>query len=241
MTAARRALASRCGSGRAAPLRRTRLGRGRGVGAGSGVVLLHVLAGTDPTLAGGEERRDGQGRSARRSGVRSGRHRGPCSLRRACAIARQARSRRHPRLGPASPRGAARPPETTLAGDPSRVDHAFVADLCRRFVAHLARRAGRRTTTSRSTSTGGRRLRARARARDPRGAVGRGRHLRRARGARGPTGRRARGRHASAPAGGVALVLPCHRVVAADGIGGYGTNGVSLEAPPARARGRRRL
>jgi len=46
---------------------------------------------------------------------------------------------RRRRLFPAAgdPQGGARPPDVTLAADPSQVGDGFVPDLCRRFVAHL--------------------------------------------------------------------------------------------------------
>ena len=66
-------------------------------------------------------------------------------------------------------------------------------------------------------------------ARALRGPARRGRHLRRARRARRRARRGARGRAASAPATGSALFVPCHRVVAAGGLGSYGSLGVGYK------------
>ncbi len=119
------------------------------------------------------------------------------------------------------------PPSATLAGELRPLGHAFVADLCRRFVAHLngepvayddveldldgcteferdLTRAIRRVSWGEVVSYG-----------ELAALAGR------------PGAARAAGAYCAGSD--VALVIPCHRVVAADGIGGYGPSGVQLK------------
>jgi methylated-DNA-[protein]-cysteine S-methyltransferase len=135
-----------------------------------------------------------------------------------------------PRRG--ASRGAASTPEVTLANDPSRLGNAFVADLCRRFEAHL----------------GGDEVAYDDVPVDVPGLSGfHGRLLRAARTigwgdvvtygglaalAGSPRASRAAGSFCAASR--LALVVPCHRVVAAGRgepyeIGGYGASGTALK------------
>jgi methylated-DNA-[protein]-cysteine S-methyltransferase len=191
------------------------------------VVLLHVLAGTDPTVVGGEARTDEAwtvGGAADRIAAEPLDARPPRRGQRD----RTSRSLEPPSPpGPTAPRGAARPPEATLSGGLRLRDHDFVADLCRRFVAHLSgdrvayddveldlggrtdfecelTRAVRRVAWGEVVSYG-----------ELAALAGR------------PGAARAAGTFCAGSD--VALVIPCHRVIAADGIGGYGSTGVLVK------------
>ena len=126
-----------------------------------------------------------------------------------------------------SPLGGASAPTGTLAENPSRRGDAFAADLCRRLRAHLA---------GRPTSYGDveldltgctelqRRLAETLRA-VPWGEVVTYGEL--AALAGGPGAARAAGSFCAGNR--FALIVPCHRVVAAEGVGGYGVGGVALK------------
>lgn len=125
------------------------------------------------------------------------------------------------------PPGGASPPEATLSRDLTRESDGFVPDLCRRFAAHLE---GRPTDYgdvpidlawfSAFQADLTRALRA-----VPWGEVVTYGELAALAGR--PGAARAAGSFcARSP---YALVLPCHRVVAAGGIGGYGASGVTLK------------
>lgn len=170
-------------------VRRTYVVPGWGTGevwARGSVVVLHVLAGTDPTLP-------------------------------AAGAA----------PGPATPKGARTPPGFTLPRDATRESDAFVTGLCRRVAAHLA---GERTSyddveldlTGRTDFD---RALAAALRRVPWGEVVTYGELAALAGRPGA----ARAAGAFCAGNDVALVVPCHRVVAASGIGGYGASGVLIK------------
>lgn len=131
------------------------------------------------------------------------------------------------RLRAGEPRGGTRPPGVTLATDHARKRDGFVPDLCRRFAAHLA---GQPTAYGDipidlawfSAFQADLALALQA---VPWGEVVTYGELAALAGR--PGAARAAGSFcARSP---YALVLPCHRVVAAAGIGGYGPAGVALK------------
>ncbi len=128
---------------------------------------------------------------------------------------------------PLPPKGGARAPTGTLAADLSRKRDAFVSDLCLRFAAHLA---GEPTQyddviVDESCLTGFQRdLLASLRA-VPWGDVVSYGELAALAGR--PRAARAAGTFCAESQ--LSLVVPCHRVVAGDGIGGYGSSGVGLK------------
>lgn len=129
--------------------------------------------------------------------------------------------------GPASPTGGRRPPEATLSGEDAGEDQRFVSDLCRRFARHLS--GTRVDYDDVELDLEGRTPFEHALCRALR-AVQWGEIV-----SYGELAARA-GRPGAARAAGsfcassdVALVVPCHRVVAAEGIGGYGRSGVGLK------------
>jgi methylated-DNA-[protein]-cysteine S-methyltransferase len=129
--------------------------------------------------------------------------------------------------GPAPPDGGARPPEFTLAGDPSPGGDAVVPDLCRRVAGHLAgaRTAYADVPLDLSWCTGFQRALLEALRAVPWGEVVSYGELAALAGR--PRAARAAGSFCAGNR--FALVVPCHRVVAADGIGGYGSSGVGLK------------
>lgn len=186
------------------------------------MVLVHVLAGSDPAAVGdevGAHAEPGVGTVSRPVGSAS---RGALDPRRAGG-----REPRPASLGPAPPRGDTRPPDSTLSGDLRRVDHAFVTDLCRRFAAHLRGEPvayddveldlDGRTDFERDLTRAIRRV--------PWGEVVSYGELAALAGR--PGAARAAGTFCAGSD--VALVIPCHRVIAADGIGGYGSSGAHLK------------
>ncbi len=126
-----------------------------------------------------------------------------------------------------SPHGGARLPAQTLPGEVSRVCADFVPDLCRRFVAHLSG-----TPTDYDgipidlewTTPLQRRLAAAARE-IPWGEVVSYGELAALAGR--PRAARAAGSFCAENR--FSLIIPCHRVVAANGIGGYGSAGPELK------------
>jgi O-6-methylguanine DNA methyltransferase len=128
---------------------------------------------------------------------------------------------------PAPPKGGTRRPARTLPPDPSRDDAAFVAELCRRVAEHL-----RGVETSYDdveldldwATPLQCELVAAARA-VPWGEVVSYGELAALAGR--PGAARAAGTFCAENR--FALVIPCHRVVAANGIGGYGPSGVGLK------------
>ena len=187
---------------------------GWGVGevwAEDGVLVLHDLAGTVPGLEL-DARAPAGGRSGR---VRAGRARAP---------------------PPLPPKGGTRAPTGTVAAKSSREANGFVPDLCRRFAAHLAgcadglrRRTHRRHGAARRSSGS---------------CCTRCGPFPGARWSATASSPRSPGRPRAARAAGTfcaenqfSLVVPCHRVVASDGIGGYGSSGVGAQAAAPRARG----
>lgn len=127
----------------------------------------------------------------------------------------------------ASPDGGARLPARTLAGKGAPVCDDFVADLCRRFVSHLS---GMRTSYEGApldldwATPLQRDLEAAARA-IPWGEVVSYGALAALTGR--PGAARAAGSFCAENR--FPLIIPCHRVVAANGIGGYGAGGVELK------------
>jgi methylated-DNA-[protein]-cysteine S-methyltransferase len=128
---------------------------------------------------------------------------------------------------PAPPNGGARRPARTLPPDPSRDGATFVAELCRRVAEHL-----RGAETSYDdveldldwATPLQRELVAAARA-VPWGEVVSYGELAALAGR--PGAARAAGTFCAENR--FSLVIPCHRVVAANGIGGYGPSGVGLK------------
>ena len=145
--------------------------------------------------------------------------------------------RRPASAGPAVPQRGSEAPSTNASGRSAPV-RADSCRICAGGSRAPRRRSRRPTTTSRSTSTG----RRRSSGSSPRRPA-------RSRGARSsPTASspRSPGGPGAARAAGsfcadnrFSLVIPCHRVVAANGIGGYGSAGLRAEAAAARARGGR--
>jgi methylated-DNA-[protein]-cysteine S-methyltransferase len=128
---------------------------------------------------------------------------------------------------PAPPYGGARRPARTLPPDPSREGVAFVTELCRRVAEHLR---GVKTTYDDVeldldwATPLQRELVAAARA-VPWGEVVSYGELAALAGR--PGAARAAGTFCAENR--FSLVIPCHRVVAANGIGGYGPSGVGLK------------
>lgn len=131
----------------------------------------------------------------------------------------------HSAGAPASPpNGGAESPADTLSRKPSQERDGFVAELCRRFRAHLAGKpvdyadieieSGARTPFEAELAHVLRAV--------PWGDVVTYGELAALAGRRGA----ARAAGSFCAAGGLSLVVPYHRVVAAGGIGGYGPNGV---------------
>lgn len=131
--------------------------------------------------------------------------------------------------------GGASPPEVTLAGNPSRERVGFVPDLCRRVARHLAGEPTAYadlvlddtwcTELQRSLLETLRAL--------PWGEVVTYGELAALAGR--PGAARAAGSFCAGNR--FALVVPCHRVVAADGIGGYGASGVAVKRRLLRLEG----
>ncbi len=123
--------------------------------------------------------------------------------------------------------GGVRTGETVAAGDPGREDHGFVEDLCRRFAAHLSGDpvAYDDVELDLDGRTNFECDLARAIRRVPWGEVVSYGELAALAGR--PGAARAAGTFCAR--NDVGLVVPCHRVVAADGIGGYGPSGVRLK------------
>lgn len=122
------------------------------------------------------------------------------------------------------PPGGASPPTGTVADDPSRVGDDFVSDLCRRFRRHLAGEPASYADVPVDLSglTGFQRRLAEALRAVPWGEVVSYGELAALAGR--PRAARAAGSFCAGNR--LWLVVPCHRVVAADGIGGYGEAGV---------------
>jgi O-6-methylguanine DNA methyltransferase len=135
----------------------------------------------------------------------------------------------HGRRGaqPISPNGGARRPTRTLSAGHSRDDAGFVPDLCRRFQRHLA---GKRSSYDDIeldvdwATPLQRELVAAARA-IPWGEVVSYGELAALAGR--PGAARAAGSFCADNR--YSLIIPCHRVVAANGIGGYGSAGPELK------------
>jgi methylated-DNA-[protein]-cysteine S-methyltransferase len=131
------------------------------------------------------------------------------------------------RAGPATPMGGASSPEFTLARDPSRGSHGFVPDLCQRVERHLA---GEPTGYANleldlTWCTDYQQALLETLRAVPWGEVVTYGELAALAGR--PGAARAAGSFCAGNR--FALVVPCHRVVAADGIGGYGSSGVGLK------------
>ena len=126
-----------------------------------------------------------------------------------------------------SPDGGARLPARNLPGEVSQVCASFVPDLCRRFVSHLAGIPtgydGLRLDLDWATPLQ-RELAAATRA-IPWGEVVSYGELAALAGA--PRAARAAGSFCAENR--FSLIIPCHRVVAANGIGGYGAAGPELK------------
>jgi methylated-DNA-[protein]-cysteine S-methyltransferase len=128
---------------------------------------------------------------------------------------------------PLPPPGRARAPTGTLSRKRSRKRDAFVPDLCRRFVAHLEGEPTQYDDVPLDESglTAFQEELLRALRAVPWGEVvsyGELAHL-----AGRPRAARAAGTFCAENA--FSLVVPCHRVVASGGIGGYGSSGVALK------------
>lgn len=174
-----------------------------------GLLLLHELAGTFDAVAGvavasrSATLNEPPGASLRRAQGGSG-----------------ARAAFPPKGGAASPTG-------TLSTTPSRVADEIATDLCRRFSAHLAgvpMAYDDVAVDESGLSPFQRELLAALRGVSWGEVVSYGELAERA------------GRPRAARAAGTfcagnqhALVVPCHRVVASDGIGGYGSTGVAVK------------
>lgn len=129
--------------------------------------------------------------------------------------------------GPAPPMGDPSPPAFTLPDNPSREADGFVSELCRRVGRHLA---GEPTAyddlpLDESWCTDFQRALLGALRGVPWGEVVTYGELAALAGS--PRAARAAGSFCAWNR--FALVVPCHRVVAADGIGGYGAPGVGLK------------
>lgn len=129
--------------------------------------------------------------------------------------------------GPAPPMGGAKPPTGTLAGKVSPVSTDFVPDLCRRFAVHLA--GGRvgydEVVIDLEWATPFQRALAATLRSVPWGEVLSYGELAALAGR--PGAARAAGSFCADNR--YPLIVPCHRVVAAGGIGGYGASGVALK------------
>ncbi len=130
-------------------------------------------------------------------------------------------------VGPGPRMGDATPPTGTLAAEASRVRAGFVPDLCRRFSAHLR---GRRVVyadvpVDLDWMTPFQQALAAALRAVPWGEVVSYGELAALAGR--PGAARAAGSFCAENR--YALIVPCHRVVAAGGIGGYGASGVELK------------
>jgi methylated-DNA-[protein]-cysteine S-methyltransferase len=136
---------------------------------------------------------------------------------------------------PHPPSGGLRAPTGTLAGRSSRVGDRFASSLCRRFARHLA---GRRTSyddveVDESTLAPFQRDLLHALRAVPWGEVVSYGELAALAGR--PRAARAAGTFCAGNQ--LSLVVPCHRVVAGDGIGGYGPSGVELKRRLLRLEG----
>lgn len=125
------------------------------------------------------------------------------------------------------PEGASRPPEGTLPGAATPDGQRFVADLCRRFSLHLhgVRVAYDDLQLDMEGRTPFELDLCHALRSVPWGEVVSYGELAALAGRPGA----ARAAGAFCASSDVALVVPCHRVVAAHGIGGYGQSGVALK------------
>jgi methylated-DNA-[protein]-cysteine S-methyltransferase len=133
------------------------------------------------------------------------------------------------------PKGAPGPPRGTLSGELARVCDDFVSDLVRRVRAHVG---GARVTfgdveLDLAWCTAFQAELARALRAVPWGEVVSYGELATLAGRRGA----ARAAGSFCASNRHALFLPCHRVVSADGIGGYGTAGVELKRRLLRVEG----
>lgn len=135
--------------------------------------------------------------------------------------------RRWAPAGPASPPGGAKPPDESLRASRRSDGAAFASALCDRFVRHLA---GERTAYEDvgvdlewATPFQGDLVRALRAV--PWGEVVTYGEL----AALGGRPRAARAAGAMCADNRFALIVPCHRVVASGGIGGYGDSGVALK------------
>jgi len=138
-------------------------------------------------------------------------------------------------LGPRPPGGDARPPDGTLPGELQQDSSDLVPDLCRRFALHLAGRPVEYADVPIDLTWATpfqQALAAAARAVPWGEAVSYGELAALA------------GRPGAARAAGTfcaenrfSLIVPCHRVVASNGIGGYGPSGVSLKRRLLRLEG----
>jgi methylated-DNA-[protein]-cysteine S-methyltransferase len=126
-----------------------------------------------------------------------------------------------------SPNGGARPPSGTLARASSRERAGFVSDLCRRFAAHLAgdRVSYADVAVDEDWCTPFQAELLRALREIPWGEVVSYGELAALAGR--PGAARAAGSFCASNR--FALVVACHRVVAAEGIGGYGSSGVGTK------------
>jgi O-6-methylguanine DNA methyltransferase len=132
-----------------------------------------------------------------------------------------------PRASTASPDGGARLPARTLPGNPAPVCDDFVPDLCRRVVLHLSGVAISyegipidlewATPLQRAFAAAARAI--------PWGEIVSYGELAVLAGR--PGAARAAGSFCAENR--FSLIIPCHRVVAANGIGGYGASGVNLK------------
>ena len=139
------------------------------------------------------------------------------------------RSSNTPLSGPKtpSPNGGTRPPTGTLVAQASRERAGLVPDLCRRFTAHLAGERASYTDVevNEDWCTPFQAELLRALRAVPWGEVVSYGELAALAGR--PGAARAAGSFCASNR--FALVVPCHRVVAADGIGGYGSSGVGTK------------
>ena len=141
-----------------------------------------------------------------------------------------------PRLpGPRLPRGDARPPDETLPGELQQDSSGFVPELCRRFARHLAGypvEYGDVPVDLTWATPFQQALVVAARA-VPWGDVVSYGELAALAGR--PRAARAAGTFCAENR--FSLIVPCHRVVASNGIGGYGPSGVSLKRRLLRLEG----
>ncbi len=128
---------------------------------------------------------------------------------------------------PLSPQGGRRPPSGTVAAKPSQACATFVSELCRRFRAHLRGEAVAYDDVPVEVDCGTplqESLLAAVRS-VPWGEVASYGEIAALAGR--PGAARAAGTFCAA--NDLSLVVPCHRIVAAGGIGGYGCAGVELK------------